>query len=135
MKSKMMSVIMLIVIFITVASFTMYQTPKPWPVPDKNSKMANPVKADAASISAGKEIWAKHCQSCHGKTGKGDGSKSAGLKTHPGDFTQAAAQSETDGAWFYKISEGRDDMPTFKKKIPDADDIWNVVNYMRTFKK
>jgi len=26
-------------------------------------------------------------------------------------------------------------MPSFKKKIPDQEDIWNLVNYMRTFKK
>ena len=135
MKSKMIPAIMLIVIFVTVASFTIHQQPKPWPVPDKNSKMPNPVKSDDASIKAGKATWAKHCQSCHGKSGKGDGTKAGGLRTHPGDFTEASVQSETDGAWFYKIVEGREDMPTFKKKIPDQDDIWNIVNYMRTFKK
>ena len=35
--------------------------PKPWPVPDKFQKMANPVKSDAESIASGKELWAKHC--------------------------------------------------------------------------
>jgi hypothetical protein len=25
-------------------------------------------------------------------------------------------------------------MPSFKKKIPEQDDIWKVVNYIRTFK-
>lgn len=133
MKSKMAIVSMVILIFIVAASFTVNQTP--WAVPDKNAKMANPVKADASSLSTGKELWAKHCQSCHGKTGKGDGTKAATLDTHPGDFTQAVTQDQTDGALFYKISEGRKDMPSFKKKIPDADDIWSVVNYMRTFKK
>jgi len=122
-----------IVIFITAASFTIHQTP--WPVPDKNSKMANPVKSDASSISDGKTLWGKHCQSCHGKTGKGDGSKAAGLDTHPGDFSKADFQGQTDGAIYYKIAEGRKDMPSFKKKIPDADELWSLVNYMRTFKK
>jgi len=135
MKSKMVSVILLIAIFIAAASFTFFQEPKPWPVPDKYNKMANPVKADDASAKAGKAIWAKHCQSCHGKTGKGDGTKSAELKTHPGDFTQASTQEETDGALFYKTIEGREDMPSFKKKLPDEEDIWNVINYVRTFKK
>jgi len=135
MKSKMMSAIMLIAIFIAAGSFTFFQEAKPWPVPDKYAKMANPVKADAASIDAGKAIWAKQCQSCHGKSGKGDGTKAAGLKTQPGDFTQASTQGETDGALFYKTSEGREDMPSFKKKLPDEEDIWNVVNYIRTFKK
>ncbi len=106
-----------------------------WPVPDKYKKMANPVKSDAASIAEGKALWAKHCQSCHGKMGLGDGSKAAQLKTDPGNFSKAAFQSQSDGAIFYKTLEGREDMPSFKKKIPDQNEIWSIVNYMRTFKK
>ena len=64
----------------------------PWVVPDKYNKMANPVKSDAAATATGKELWIKHCQSCHGKTGKGDGSKAAQLKTVPEDMTKAAIQ-------------------------------------------
>ena len=135
MKSKMMIVLTSIVVFIVAASFTFYQEPKPWTVPDNFAKKANPVKADASSISTGKELWEKHCQSCHGKTGKGDGTKAAKLDTHPGDFTTAETQAESDGALFYKTSEGRKDMPSFKKKIPDQDDIWSLVNYIRTLKK
>jgi mono/diheme cytochrome c family protein len=107
----------------------------PWVVPDKYNKMPNPVKADAESLATGKEIWTKQCQSCHGKSGKGDGPKAAQLKTLPHDISKPDIQSQTDGALFYKTSEGRDDMPSFKKKIPDQDDIWSVVNYIRTFKK
>jgi mono/diheme cytochrome c family protein len=107
----------------------------PWPVPDKYNKMANPLKGDAASVTAGKAIWAKHCQSCHGKAGKGDGSKAAQLKTLPGDFTASDFHKQTDGALFYKTSEGREDMPSFKKKIQDEEEIWSVINYLRTFKK
>jgi len=69
------------------------------------------------------------------KKGLGDGSKAAQLKTTPQDMTLSACQSQSDGALFYKISEGRDDMPSFKKKIPDAEDIWNLVNFVRTLKK
>ncbi|MBS1527873.1 MAG: cytochrome c, partial [Bacteroidetes bacterium] len=116
-------------------AFTSIQQSKPWPVPEKNAKMANPVKADKESVSAGKALWNMHCASCHGKTGLGDGSKAAQLKTQPQDLTTAALQSQSDGSLFYKISEGRDDMPSFKKKIADPEDIWNLVNYMRTLKK
>ncbi len=115
-------------------SFKPLQDKKPWPVPDKNSKMVNPQKATPESLKEGKELWVKHCQSCHGKTGHGDGTKAAQLKTEPGNFTLPATQKQSDGSLFYKISEGREDMPSFKKKIPDAEDIWNIVNYMRTLK-
>lgn len=120
--------------FSLMSGFSFFQQ-KPWPVPDKDKNMANPIKADASSIAEGKTLWIKHCQSCHGKSGMGDGPKAAQLKTEAGDFSKAATQSQTDGSLFYKTVQGRDDMPAFKKKIPDADDIWNIVNYMRTFKK
>ena len=118
---------------VALASFTIMQDP--WPVPDKFNKMPNPLKADAESLATGKEVWVKHCQSCHGKAGKGDGSKAAQLKTAPGDFSKADVQKQSDGALYYKTIEGRDDMPSFKKKIADQDELWSVVNYMRTFKK
>lgn len=107
---------------------------KPWPVPEAAKNKPNPVKADAASIANGKSLYNTHCKSCHGTKGKGDGPKASQLDTESGDFTLASFQSQTDGVLFYKTSEGRKDMPSFKKKIPDADDIWAVVNYMRTFK-
>jgi len=108
---------------------------KPWPVPDKYKSMKNPVASDAESIATGKALWSTHCKSCHGAKGMGDGPKAAQLKTEPGDFSLAEVQSQTDGSFFYKISEGREDMPSFKKKIPDQEDIWSLVNYMRTLKK
>ncbi|MBL7728219.1 MAG: cytochrome c [Dinghuibacter sp.] len=108
---------------------------KPWPVPDNYKNMRNPVANDAASVAAGKALWNTHCKSCHGAKGLGDGPKAAQLKTEPGDFSKAAFHAQTDGALFYKTSEGRDDMPSFKKKINDADDRWNLVNFMRTLKK
>jgi mono/diheme cytochrome c family protein len=115
-------------------SFTYYQA-KPWPVPDKNAKMANPVKSNAESVKIGKEMWTKHCVSCHGKTGAGDGTKAAQLETAMEDMSASSVQGQSDGALYYKISEGRDEMPSFKKKIPDAEDLWSVVNYIRTLKK
>ena len=127
------NIALLMILFIVMAGFTVLQ--KDWPVPDKYKNMSNPVKADAESLAAGKELWVKHCQSCHGKTGKGDGPKAAQLKTSPSDFSKPDFHSQPDGALFYKTSEGREDMPSFKKKIPDPDDIWAVVNYMRTMNK
>ena len=121
--------------FITVLmAFAPKQQNDPWPVPDKYKNMANPVKSDATSLATGKELYNQHCKSCHGTKGKGDGPKAAQLDTECGDFTKAVTQSQTDGALYYKTAEGRKDMPSFKKKIPDAYDIWAVVNYMRTLK-
>jgi len=135
MKTKSIAVSTVLAVSITCAAFTTIQQTKPWPVPEKSAKMANPVKSNAESISAGKALWNLHCASCHGKKGLGDGNKGAQLKTQPQDLSGSAMQAQSDGSLFYKISEGRDDMPGFKKKIPDTEDIWSLVNFIRTLKK
>ena len=105
---------------------------KPWPVPDKDKSLKSPAKADVAT---GKELWAKHCKSCHGSKGLGDGLKAASLKTFPGDFSTAAFQASTDGELFYRTDKGRDEMPSYEKKIPEASDRWALVAFMRSLKK
>lgn len=104
----------------------------PWPVPDKYEKLKNPVKGDKESISIGKSLYTKHCKSCHGKEGLGDGPKAAQLETSSGDFTSDEFQSQSDGSIYFKTIKGRDDMPGFEKKIPDEEDRWSIVNYLRT---
>ena len=134
MKSRILQFGAAVIVVVVCASFTLLQT-KPWIVPDKAAKTANAVKTSAASVAEGKALWSQHCSSCHGKTGLGDGNKAAQLKTTPPDFSKASFHAQSDGSLFYKVSEGRDDMPNFKKKLPEADDIWNLVNFMRTLKK
>jgi mono/diheme cytochrome c family protein len=107
---------------------------KPWVVPEKSKTVKNPVKSDDANITAGKALYSKHCKSCHGVKGLGDGPKSKELNTPTGDFS-TDLKDQTDGDLFYKTKEGRDDMPSFKKKIPDDNDIWTLVNYMRSLAK
>jgi mono/diheme cytochrome c family protein len=105
-----------------------------WVVPAKYVSMKNPVPADQ-DASIGKSLYDKHCKSCHGKEGYGDGTKAEGLKGDLGDFSSAEFQKQTDGELFYKTTFGRDDMPEYSKKIPDDEDRWLVVNYMRTLKE
>ena len=81
------------------------------------------------------ELYEKHCASCHGKEGYGDGSKADEQEGDLGDFSTAEFQAQSDGALFYKTSIGRDDMPEYTKKMPDDEDRWLIVNYMRTLEE
>jgi mono/diheme cytochrome c family protein len=136
-KMKSRATIVVFVFGLIAVSFTlkMNDQPKPWPVPAADKAKKNPVPSSAESIKAGKELWSTNCKSCHGSKGLGDGTKAAQLKTEPGDFSLPSFQSQTDGEMFYRLSVGRDDMPASKKKIPDEEDRWNLVNFMRTLKK
>lgn len=121
-------------LFGTSFIFETHPTQEDWPVPAAAKAKKNPQACNDESIYAGRSLYNKHCKSCHGKKGLGDGKKAAQLDTESGDFSKPSFQAQTDGAIFYKSSEGRDDMPSFKKKIPDDDDLWNVVNFIRTLK-
>ncbi|MEQ8302428.1 MAG: cytochrome c [Cyclobacteriaceae bacterium] len=114
-------------------SFTTFKQ-DPWAVPAKYKKMENPTKGDKENISIGKVLFDKHCKSCHGKAGLGDGPKAKELDTPSGDFSLATFQSQSDGELFYKTTFGRDDMPAYEKKISSDEDRWILVHYLRTFK-
>ena len=118
---------------VLLLSTALVAQPKPWVVPANFKSMANPVAKGDASNKAGKTLYDKNCASCHGKAGLGDGVKARALKTFPGDFSKAEYQDQTDGDHFYKTKTGRGEMPKYEGKMSDTD-IWNVVNYMRTFK-
>jgi mono/diheme cytochrome c family protein len=126
------------VIFIGIAgmmlSMSLVAQPKAWVVPAEFKTMKNPVAMGDASTKAGQMLYTKNCASCHGKTGLGDGVKARALKDFPGDFSKADFQKQTDGELFYKTKSGRGEMPKYEGKLTD-DEIWNSVNYMRSFKK
>lgn len=105
-----------------------------WVVPAKYENMKNPTDP-SVDLAIGKSLYSKHCKSCHGKEGYGDGPKAAEQEGDLGDFSTAEFQKQSDGALFYKSYIGRDDMPNFEKKIPDVEDVWLIVNYMRTLEE
>lgn len=132
MKKKLATIFAGLVGILLVAFTTKsFNYNDPWPVPDAYKNKVNPLKGDAESLTKGKTLYNQHCKSCHGTKGKGDGPKAAQLDTDCGDFSKDL-KGQTDGALFYKTEKGRKDMPSYKTKIPDANDMWAVVNYMRT---
>ncbi|OQX78894.1 MAG: hypothetical protein B6D61_04530 [Bacteroidetes bacterium 4484_249] len=108
------------------------KTTPPWEIPAEFLIMKNPQPPDdAGMIKVGKMLYAKHCKSCHGPKGAGDGPKAKNLDTFPGDFTVAGYFEQSDGELFYKSIIGRDEMPNYEKKIPDIEDQWAIITYIR----
>ena len=97
-------------------------------------KMKNPVESNAASIAAGKAAFQKNCRFCHGAEAKGNGPM-APEGTHPSDLTDAKwDRGGSDGEIFVVIRDGagpKFDMKGYKSKMTE-NDIWNVVNYIRS---
>lgn len=126
------------IFFIGIVSFIFYSfttiVQEEWVVPEKYETMKNPTDP-AVDMAIGKSLYNKHCKSCHGKEGYGDGTKADEVEGDLGDFSSAEFQSQTDGALFYKTTFGFEDMPEYTKKMPDDEDRWLIVNYMRTLKE
>ena len=106
---------------------------EPWIAPAKYIKMENPFADVADDEKIGRTLYSKHCKSCHGTKGKGDGTKADTIDTEVGDFSEDYFKEQTDGSLYYKAFIGRDDMPSFKKKITDEKDKWMIVNYIKKF--
>lgn len=127
-----------ILMIIGIVSFGLFSfnklTQEEWKVPAKYEKMKNPTEASKANLATGKSLYSKHCKSCHGNAGYGDGTKAANLKGDLGDFSSKEFQSQSDGALFYKSYIGRKDMPNFEKKM-NEEDMWITVSFMRTLGK
>jgi len=130
MRMKLNSILMLFAIaaFFLLSAFTIVQDK--WEVPDKYKNMENEFAGEDED-GIGEELYAKHCKSCHGKKGLGDGTKAKELETEMKDLTSADVQGQTDGELYYKSVIGRDEMPNFEKKIRDAEERWMVINYVR----
>jgi mono/diheme cytochrome c family protein len=108
------------------------QATTPWNIPAKFKTMKNPVATNKESITNGKDLYAKHCKSCHGTMGLGDGPKAASLDVTCSDFSSKKFQALSDGEIFFQMTEGKGKMPSFKKLIPEDNDRWGLIHYLRT---
>ena len=107
-----------------------------WVAPSRAARKSNPITADTPSIAKGKDLYVAACFPCHGPGGKGDGPVAGtlernGVRVRPGNLSDPKLWQQSDGAIFWKISEGRNPMPSFQEALSE-EQRWEVVNYVRT---
>jgi mono/diheme cytochrome c family protein len=107
---------------------------KPWSAPDEFVTMKNPIAIDDSTMITGKDLYTEHCKSCHGTKGKGDGTKAEKIEILCGDFTSPDYAKASDGEAYWKTTEGRKPMPSFKEKLSD-NERWAVIYYVRSLGK
>jgi len=132
--SNLIGALSAILIVLVLFAFIVPQDQKvggAWNIPAKYKAMKDSKKGE---LAAGKMLYAKHCKSCHGGTGLGDGPKAGSMKTKVNSFKDAKFQSQTDGEIYFESFVGRDEMPNFEKKILEEDERWAIVNFVRTLK-
>jgi mono/diheme cytochrome c family protein len=112
------------------------QPPAEYKIPPEASAKQNPVKPTAESHARGKKLYGYDCEMCHGKNGDGKGDMASDYKNGVTDFTKPESlKNRSDGDLFYIIRNGKgQDMPPEGDRAKD-DDIWHLVNYIRSFAK
>lgn len=87
---------------------------------------------DPDVVARGAELYAQHCESCHGESGRGDGPEAAELLDSPGDLTNLEIMSlNSDRVLYNIVTEGVGGMEGFEDELPEADR-WAVSYYART---
>ena len=105
------------------------------PIPPEAIKKPNPVTPTASSQAQAKKTFGYDCAMCHGTAGDGKGDLATDMKLAMMDYRDSAAlKDKTDGELFYVIKNGKGKMPSDGDRTK-ADEIWNLVIYVRSFAK
>ncbi len=105
-----------------------------WVAPKSADAIENPFNGNKDAIKKGKKLFTSMCVICHGIKGKGDGVAGAALSPKPANFTLKTIQDQTDGALFWKLTNGKAPMAAYKDMLT-KEQRWQLINYLRTFKK
>jgi mono/diheme cytochrome c family protein len=117
-----------------VSSFSLaqnnsYEPDYKWHAPAKAAIRQNPLAGTPELSAGGKKIFHRECAECHQQDGSGIREKNSA------DLLLPIVQSLSDGALFWKITNGnpRRGMPSFSR-LPEKQR-WQLVLFLRTLRE
>ncbi|HEY4934546.1 MAG TPA: cytochrome c [Terriglobales bacterium] len=133
LKSCMSAVLFCVFLFSAVALQSQVGASGSCSNPAAVNAMVNPVKPTPESLAQGKKYYGYDCAMCHGQTGNGKGDVDTGDKLP--DFTSAALMKDkSDGELFCSLKGGKGHMP-LENVRQTPNELWNLVNYVRSLGK
>ena len=96
-----------------------------WVVPAKAAQQQNPLKDKPDAALGGKKIFARSCVTCHGD-------ERNARKNNAPDLSSAAVQADTDGALFWRISNGNSREKNAVIQFAAEPQRWQLVLYIRS---
>lgn len=94
-------------------------------------KLKNPVPFTKKSIAQGRSLFLRNCAGCHGN----DAKAMVDVVADATDLTEPKVwkNGTTEGEIFRSIRDGQGaSMPSFKTQIAREEDLWNLVNFIRS---
>ncbi len=94
--------------------------------------------ADSGDVKTGRELYVRYCATCHGDTGRGDGSSAASFASKPADLTDGRLMNGLPDEFLFNVimnggpAEGLSPgMPPLSAYLSDPD-ARQVIQYLRT---
>lgn len=105
-----------------------YEQDEKWQPPADAAARKNPLASRPEAAAGGEKLFKRNCVECHGEDGAGL------VKKHSADLQLPKVQEQSDGALFWKITNGNPDrgMPSFSR-LPELQR-WQLVLYLRKLK-
>ena len=103
-----------------------------WSIPDAAKRARNPLESVRAESDAGRDLYQKNCEVCHGYDGAGKTATSAGLFPPPLSLRREELhrRKRTDGELFYFIRNGIRNTAMPGWWLTDQQ-TWQIVTYIR----
>ena len=105
---------------------TSYQQDPNWAPPAQAVHRPNPLAGRTDAVAGGQKLFKRNCVECHATDGRGL------TKKHSADLQLPPVQEQSDGALFWKITNGNTGrgMPSFSR-LPEFER-WQLVLFLRT---
>jgi mono/diheme cytochrome c family protein len=103
-------------------------------VPAAAKIAANPLGADPADVSAGRDLYRQKCEVCHAYDGSGETVLAPGQYPRPPALRSAADAATSDGEIFYHIRKGIRNTAMPAWNLPDRE-TGQLVSYIRDLPK
>ena len=128
---RLMKVIFSIICLAAIVIFSeLTVTAHEWMAPKEFADIQNPLPVEPETISHGKGLYQQLCSDCHGENLAGLSAEITGL-TKPTPNLKARLKTHSDGDFFWKIENGKGDMPSFKDELND-EEIWSILQFIRS---
>jgi mono/diheme cytochrome c family protein len=127
-SSLLRSSLLLCMMMAAASAIVAQGTDPDWTAPAKDAARKNPFASKPQLAAGGEKIFTRSCTSCHGEAARRAGNKAP-------DLGSEAVQSESDGAIFWKITNGntRKAMPAWGV-LPEPQR-WQLVLYLRSLRE
>ncbi|MCB0393719.1 MAG: c-type cytochrome [Bdellovibrionales bacterium] len=98
---------------------------------DAERQLSNPLKPTDDVLYTGQKTYYTYCFVCHGPSGMGDGPVADKTMAKPPSLMSPKIRGWKDGGIFHMITAGRGMMGSFAAQIPNENDRWAVVLFVR----